>query len=310
MNKTRIVFMGTPLIASSYLQKLIDNNFNIIAVYTQPPKPKGRGMSLQNSFVHDKALEHNIPLFHPINFNNKEIINTFINLKAELVVVMAYGKILPEKILYNPKKGCINVHLSLLPRWRGAAPVEYALLNGDKQTGVSIFRLVKKLDAGPILSNSLVNIEDDMNQEDLLKKLNFIGENLLVKTLNEYLDNKIDVVEQDDERATYANKILPNSRKIDFNENIIKVFNKIRAFSPQPGAWFMFQKERIKIIKCEVLIQDSTPSVIENNELYIGCAGGVIQPRILQREGKKPMGIGEFLKGFQFTVGQKVNGEI
>ena len=299
--------MGSPKISSEYLQALTTNNFNVIGVYTQPPRPRGRGMNIQNSPVHEKAISLNLPVYHPENLKDQENIDTFIKLNPDLVVVMAYGVLLPEKILYHSKFGCINIHVSLLPRWRGAAPVEYTLLNGDKETGITIFKLIKKLDAGPILSQSTLSIDYNTDREQLLQKLNSIGKDLLIKTLPNYLNNKISLQEQNEEKATYANKISSIQTKIDFNNNVIKVSNKIKAFSPKPGAWFMFRNERIKIIQCQTSIGNCTPSVIINNEFHIGCEGGLIKPRIIQREGKIPMGIGEFLKGFKFSVGQKVN---
>ena len=307
MLSPRIIFMGSPKIASEYLQVLVKNNFNVIGVYTQPPRPKGRGRTIQNSFVHDEALKQDIPVYHPENFNNQKTLECFTKLDPDLVVVMAYGILLPNRILSYPKFGCINIHVSLLPRWRGAAPVEHALLNGDKETGVTIFKLVGKLDAGPILSQASLSINDNMNNEDLLKNLGSMGKDLLMKTLPNYFNNKITLQEQNEGEATYASKISSVQTKIDFNDHVIKVFNKVKAFSPKPGAWFMFRNERIKIIKCQTSVQKCTPSTIENNEFHIGCVGGLIEPRIIQREGKKPMGIGEFLKGFQFSVGQKVN---
>jgi len=307
MDDHRIIFMGSPKIASEYLQVLIKNNLNVISVYTQPPRPKGRGMTIQNSSVHDEALIQGIPIFHPENFKDKKNVETFTKLDPDLVIVMAYGILLPDRILSCPKFGCINIHVSLLPRWRGAAPVEHALLNGDKETGVTIFKLINKLDAGPILSQVSLSINDNINNEDLLKKLSAMGKDLLMKTLPNYFNNKLTLQAQNEGEATHANKISSVQTKIDFNDNVIKVFNKVKAFSPKPGAWFMFQNERIKIIKCQTSIQKSIPSTIANNEFHIGCVGGLIEPRIIQREGKKPMGIGEFLKGYQFSVGQKVN---
>ena len=307
MNNHRIIFMGTPKIANEYLQVLIKNNLNVVSVYTQPPRSKGRGMTIQNSPVHDESFKLGIPVYHPENFNDQKNLETFMKLDPDLVVVMAYGILLPNRILSCPRFGCINIHVSLLPRWRGAAPVEHALLNGDKKTGVTIFQLVRKLDAGPIISQASLSIDDNMDKEDLLKKLSSIGKDLLLKTLPNYFDNKIALQEQNEEEATYASKISSAQTKINFNDNVIKVFNKVKAFSPKPGAWFMFRNERIKIIKCQTSTIYCKPSVIVNNEFHIGCEGGLIKPRIIQREGKKPMGIGEFLKGFQFTVGQKVN---
>ena len=310
MNRHRIIFMGTPKIATEYLQALIKNNLNVISVYTQPPRPRGRGMTIQNSPVHDEAFKQDIPVYHPENFKDQKNVETFIKLDPDLVVVMAYGKLLPDRMLSFPKFGCINVHVSLLPRWRGAAPVEYALLNGDKKTGVTIFQLVGKLDAGPIISQASLSIDDSMNKEDLLTKLNSIGKDLLLKTLPNYFNNTISLQEQNEAEATYANKISSVQTRIDFNDNVINVFNKVKAFSPKPGAWFMFRNERIKIIKCQTSTINCTPSVIVNNEFHIGCEGGLIKPRIIQREGKKPMRIGEFLKGFQFSIGHKVNAQI
>ena len=311
MNKNqRIIFMGSPSIAREYLQTLIKKKFNIIAVYTQPPRPQGRGMVIQNSPVHQEAMQHKIPVYYPNNFKEQEIINTFINLNADLVVVMAYGKLLPLDILNTPSYGCINIHTSLLPRWRGAAPVEYALLNDDKQTGVTIFRLVGKFDAGPILSKVSISIEKDMNKDDLLEKLTLVGKNLLVETLPNYFNNKITLKEQDIKKVTYAGKISSELTRINFNDNTINIFNKVRAFSTKPGAWFMFNNERFKIIKCQTSMETGIPSTIVNSEFNIACDRGLIVPKIIQREGKKSMGIGEFIKGFEFTIGEKVNVQI
>jgi methionyl-tRNA formyltransferase len=299
--------MGTPKIASEYLQVLVQNNLNIISVYTQPPRPKGRGMSIQNSFVHDEALKQGIPVYHPDNFKDQKTLEKFIKLKPDLVVLMAYGNILPKKVIQCPKYGCINIHVSLLPLWRGAAPVEHALLNGDKTTGVTIFQLINKLDAGPIISQASTSIDETLNKEELFKKLNNMGKKLMIKTLPDYFNNKIILKKQNEEKATYASKITANMTKINFNENVTNVFNQIRAFSPKPGAWFLHQNERIKIISCSKLINNSTASTIINENFHIGCKGGSIAPIIIQREGKKPMGIKDFLRGFQFSVGQIVN---
>ena len=197
-----------------------------------------------------------------------------------------------------------------MPRWRGAAPVEHALLNGDKQTGVSIFRLVSELDAGPILSKVSISIEQDINKENLLEKLTFLGKNLLIETLPNYFNNKITPIEQNIKKVTYASKISSELTRINFNDNPLNIFNKVRAFSPKPGAWFIFNNERFKIIECKTSMENGIPSTIVNSEFNIACDGGLIAPKIIQREGKKPMGIGEFLKGFKFTIGDKVNVQI
>ena len=307
MKNHRIIFMGSPKIASEYLQILVQNNLNVIGVYTQPPSPKGRGMTIQNSPVHDEALKQDIPVYHPKNFNNNKNLEIFKNLNPDLVIVMAYGILLPNRILNYPKFGCINIHVSLLPRWRGAAPVEHALLNGDKETGVTIFKLVNKLDAGPIISQASISIDENFNKEKLFNKLNDMGKQLIINTLPDYFANNISLQEQSIEKATYASKITSNITKINFYENVTNVFNQVQAFSPKPGAWFLFQNERIKIISCKKSFNDSKPSSIINESFHIGCKNGTIVPLIIQREGKKSMGIKDFLRGFQFSVGQKIN---
>lgn len=307
MQKNRIIFMGSPLISSEYLQVLVENNFNIIGVYTQPPRPKGRGMSIQNSPVHNTALNLNIPVFYPENFSNKKVLESFYELKSDLVIVMAYGKILPEEILSSPKFGCINIHVSLLPRWRGAAPIEHTLLSGDKKTGVTIFKIVKSLDSGPIISQAAISVNMSLNKKDLFEKLNEIGKNLLIEILPNYLNNKIILKEQIEENATYASKINTNITKINFYEDAQSISNKIRAFSPKPGAWFFFKNQRFKIINCHYVYTDVQPSIIINDNFHIGCKNGIIVPLTIQREGKKPMEINEFLKGFKFTIGQQIN---
>ena len=308
MNKgPRIIFMGSPKIAVEYLQEIIKNNFNVISVYTMPPRPKGRGMKIQNSPVHNEAMQNNIPVYHPINFDDSEIINIFENSNPDLVIVMAYGMILPKRILNFPKYGCINIHLSLLPKWRGASPVEHALLNNEKKTGITIFKLIEKLDAGPIISQSSLIVQNNFNKEMLFNELNELGKNLIIKTLPKYFNNIINLQVQKENETSYANKITSNNTKIDFFKSSIEIYNLIRAFSPKPGAWFFFQNERFKIIECKTKKCETESSKIINAKLHIGCKDGIIIPTIVQREGKNPMKIDEFLRGFKFKIGQKIN---
>ena len=307
MENYRIIFMGSPKIASDYLQVLVESNFNVIGVYTQPPRPKGRGLIMQNSYVHKEAIKNDIPVYHPINFNDQKTLENFTKLNPDLVIVMAYGILLPNKIVNYPKFGCINIHVSLLPHWRGASPIEYTLLNGDKKTGVTIFQLVDKIDAGPIISQDSMLVDENWSKEELFKKLNNMGKQLLINTLPNYFENKIILKDQNEKNATYASKVTSEMTKIDFYKNVKDVFNQVRAFSPKPGAWFLFQNERIKIISCKKIINNSQPSIILNKSFHIGCNNGAIVPIIIQREGKKLMEIKDFLRGFQFSVGQRVN---
>tara|TARA_B110000438_G_scaffold271966_1_gene290300 strand:- start:3834 stop:4760 length:927 start_codon:yes stop_codon:yes gene_type:complete len=307
MLKKRIIFMGTPDIASFYLQYLIDLNYNVIAIYTQPPRKKGRGMKLQESPVHKIAKKKSINILSPINFNSLETHDDIISLNPDLIVVMGYGIILPENILQIPKFGCINIHLSLLPRWRGASPIEHAILNGDIKTGITIFKLVKEMDAGPIFIQKSIQIKDWMNKEDLLLKLNNLGISMLDLIIPKIFEKKIIPKEQSKDKITYANKIISEMRKINFYDDVELISNKIRAFSPKPSTWFVYNNEIIKIIKASYIKENSHPSYIINKNFHIGCKGGMICPEIVQREGKKPMILNDFLRGFKFTIGEKVN---
>lgn len=307
MRQERIIFMGTPEISKIYLQSLIEHKYNIISTYTQPPQKKGRGMHIQNSPVHQLSLEHGIPVYHPKNFSSLEAINKFKELNPDIVIVMGYGILLPNRILKLPPHGCINIHVSLLPRWRGASPIEHAILYGDKKTGVSIFKLEKRLDSGPIIASKEINIKENANKEYLTSELNILGTALLIKTLPDLLDNKISMRKQDESQATYAKKIPSESRKIDFNNDINTIYNQIRAFSPKPSAWFTLNNERINIISSSMKICHAEKSIILNDQFHIGCKNGIILPTIIQREGKRPVKIKDFLNGFTFEVGQKVN---
>ena len=308
MRQERIIFMGTPEISKVYLQSVIDHKYRIVATYTQPPRKQGRGMLMQKSPVHTLSLERGIPIYHTQDLASLESINELKKLKPDLVVVMGYGLLLPKSILQVPLYGCINIHVSLLPRWRGAAPIEHAILNGDEKTGVSIFLLEEKLDAGPIIATQEININKNIDKEDLTSELNILGTVLLINTLPDLLDNKISVQKQDETFATYAKKITPELRRINFNNEVNAVYNQIRAFAPKPSAWLAFNNERFNIIKCSMKICEAEASTIMNRQFHIGCKNGIIIPEIIQREGKKSMKIGEFLKGFAFDVGQKVNG--
>ena len=307
MGKKRIVFMGTPEIAVNYLQALVENNFSIVAVYTQPPRKKGRGLKLNKSPIHIFAENFGIPTYDSTNFQLSEIIEKFKNLKPDLVVVMGYGVIIPKLILKIPKYGFINIHVSLLPRWRGAAPIEHAILNGDNKTGISIFQIEEKLDTGPILDFKEVEIKKNYNKAELSSELNINGTKLLIDLLPRLFKSNVKEIKQDSSQATYAKKITPELRKINFNQDVNSVYNHIRAFAPRPSAWFILNNSRISIIACSKEICKTNASSIINDKFHIGCTDGKIIPKIIQREGKKPMEIKEFLRGFKFKINQKVN---
>ena len=310
MSSKRVIFMGTPEIASVYLKSLIDIKQNIVAVYSQPARKKGRGMHTQESPVQKIAKENSIKTFTPVEFfseiNKKEIEE----LHPDLIIVMGYGLKLPQYILQLPILGCINIHVSLLPRWRGAAPIEHAILNGDKETGVTIFKLVQEMDAGPILTKEVITIEQKMSKKELTEKLNKIGTKLLVSILPAIFNERAFFVPQDNSKVTYACKISSSMRQLDFNNEVETVYNKIRAFSPKPSTWFLFNNERIKIIKASFLKGEFEVSIILNTQFHIGCKNGKICPEILQREGKKPLQIEDFVRGFEFNVGTKIYAKV
>ncbi len=306
MINKKLIFMGTPTVASEYLKTLIMNKIKIDAVFTQPPKQKSRGMKISKTPVHLLAIENEIDVFHP-NFFDPVTINKLSKIKPDLIIVMAYGKILPKEILELPPYGCINIHVSILPRWRGAAPIEHALMNGDKETGVSIIKLNEKLDAGPIIAQKKIKIPEYSNKLQLTNLLLSSGKKLLIDTIPKIINNEITLKNQNEQLATYANKINSETRKIDFNNTSIAVINQIRAHSPKPGAWIDLNKERIKIFDAKPGFSKGKISTILNKNFEIGCNDGSIIPLLLQREGKNILTKEEFLRGFNLKVNETIN---
>ena len=307
MSNERIIFMGTSEISEMYLKSLLDSHYNIIAVYSQPPRKKGRGMKVQESSIQKLAQLHNIRVFTPKDFHSETTKKELQDLQPDLIIVMGYGLKLTKPILELPDLGCINIHVSLLPRWRGAAPIEHTLLNGDKKTGITIFKLIEKMDAGPILVKDEIAIDQYISKGELIQKLNQQGTKLLNFVLPKIFNNENTLVPQDENKVTYAHKISPVMRKLDFKQEVEAVYNTIRAFAPQPSAWFMFDNNRIKIIKASFKKGNFQPSTILNDQFHIGCNNGKICPEIIQREGKNPMRLDDFIKGYKFVVGSKID---
>ena len=306
MKEKTIIFMGTPSIAAEYLDVLIKHHIEIKGVFTQSPKKKFRGMRLSKSPVHLLAEKKKINVYHPNNFD-PEAISILKKIQPHLIIVMAYGNILPKSVLELPKFGCINIHVSILPRWRGAAPIEHTLMNGDKETGISIIKLVEKLDAGPIIAQEKLTIPKNFNKLQLTHSLTTIGSRLLVKIIPKVLNNEIEFKYQNEKYATYANKINSETRKINFNSLTQNIINNIRAHSPKPGAWFFLKNERIKIIEAKKGTSRGNASTILNKNFEIGTKDGSIEPLILQREGKKIVQKEDFLRGYILNIGDKIN---
>ena len=306
MKDKKIIFMGTPNIAAQHLNILIENNLNIVGIFTQPPRKKNRGMRIEKSDVHQIADKNNIEVFYPSTIDDT-VIQQVKSLEPDLIIVIAYGIILPSSFLNIPKYGCINIHVSLLPRWRGAAPIEHALLAGDDKTGISIISVSPKLDAGDILMQETFTLDKDINRDELTLNLTNLGKKTLMKTLPLLFDNKLIRKKQDESKVTYAHKFLSEDRKINFYNSSDEVFNHIRAHGPKPGSWFTYKGERIKIIKAKKINELGESSTILNKDFMIACKNGAILPEFIQREGKKVVSLDDFLRGFTFSIQDKLN---
>ena len=306
MKNKKIIFMGTPDIAAQHLNILTENNLNIVGIFTQPPRKKNRGMRIEKSDVHQIADKNNIEVFYPSTIDDT-VIQQVKSLEPDLIIVIAYGIILPSSFLNIPKYGCINIHVSLLPRWRGAAPIEHALLAGDDKTGISIISVSPKLDAGDILMQESFTLDKDINRDELTLNLTNLGKKTLMKTLPLLFENKLIRKKQDESKVTYANKFLSEDRKINFYNSTDDVFNHIRAHGPKPGSWFTYKGERIKIIKAKKINELGESSTILNKDFMIACKDGAISPEFIQREGKKVVSLDDFLRGFTFSIHDKLN---
>ena len=306
MNDKKIIFMGTPHIAAQHLQHLIDNSLNIVGVFTQPPRKKNRGMHIEESPVHQIAKKNNLQIFYPSSVDYS-IIEKINSLNPDIIIVVAYGIILPSELLDIPKFGCINIHVSLLPRWRGAAPIEHALLAGDIKTGISVIKISPKLDAGDVLYQESLKITEDMYSDELTSALTNLGKRTMLEVLPIIFEKNISSNKQDSNKVTYAKKFTSNDRKINFNNSTTQVYNHIRAHGPKPGSWFVYRGERIKILKATKHKDKGQQSTILNNKFMLACNDGSILPTLIQREGKKAVEVKDFIKGFTFAVNDKIN---
>ena len=304
----KIVFMGTPSFSVPVLKAINNSNHKIIEVYSQPPNRKNRGLKVQNSAVHDYAEKLNIPVRCPVKLDDESEINHLKELKPDLVVVVAYGKILPEKLLNIENLIFLNVHASLLPRWRGAAPIQRAIMTGDKETGISIMKIVPKLDAGPVLIQSKLSINKEINYEEMSEKMSDLGAKLIIDALELIKNKKANFTPQDESKVIYAKKIEKIESKINWHESADEILAKIRAFYPNPGTWFNLNGARIKITKAiEAERTDKAGVIIDANKMIIACKKNAVQILELKKEGKKLMKVNEFLKGNKIIIGQNLS---
>ena len=292
-----IVFMGTPEFSVPTLKALIKNKFNIISVYTQPPAKSHRVQKINFSPVQQFSEKNNLPVRSPENLNNDEEYNFIKNLSADLVVVVAYGKLIPTSILKTTKLGFVNIHASLLPRWRGAAPIQRAIMNGDKKIGVSIMKIEEKLDSGPVLASKEILLDENAIYGEMQKKLSLIGSDLLIESLKNIENGKAKFIDQDHSIATYAKKVIKQETKINWKQESSRVLRHIHGLSQNPGAWFEYKSERFKILRAKLSLKNGNPGCVLDENLTIGCESNSIQILELQRQGKKKQSSKEFLLG-------------
>ncbi|MDP4574621.1 methionyl-tRNA formyltransferase [Qipengyuania sp. G39] len=297
----RIIFMGSPDFAVPTLQALVDAAHEVVCVYTQPPRPGGRrGKELTRTPVHRRADDLGIEVRHPKSLKSAEEQEAFAALESDMAVVAAYGLILPQAILDAPKHGCLNVHASILPRWRGAAPIHRAVMAGDPVTGVTIMQMEAGLDTGPMLTMARTPIEDKTTGE-LTEELAEIGAQLMVGTLIDI--EMLHPLEQDDAEATYAAKIDKAEARIDWARPAEDVVRHVHGLSPFPGAWFELDGQRVKLLRAEIAEGEGAPGEVIDDRLAIACGEGAIRPVELQRAGKPKMDLDTFLRGNAVSKG-------
>ena len=296
----RIVFLGTPAFAVPTLAALHEAGHAILAAYTQPPRPAGRGKQLQVSPVQAAAEALGIEVRHPETLRDMEAHADFLSLEPDIAVVAAYGLMLPQPILQGPPHGALNVHASLLPRWRGAAPIQRAILAGDSMTGVTIMRMERGLDTGPMLATARVPIEDKTSGE-LHAELAEIGARLMVDTLAQL--NQLKPEPQPELGATYAAKIDKAEARVDWSKPAELIEREVRAFAPFPGAWFVIDGERIKLLRAHVIGVNGADGTVLDDALTVACGQAALRPVTVQRAGKPEMSAEEFLRGKAVPVG-------
>lgn len=299
----RIIFMGTPEFAVPALVALVEAGHEVVAAYTQPPRPAGRGKRLQHSPVHQEAETRGIEVRHPLSLKSAEEQAAFATLDADIAIVAAYGLILPQAVLDAPRHGCLNIHASLLPRWRGAAPIQRAILAGDEETGICIMRMEAGLDTGPVLATMRTPV-DGKTAGALTEELSQVGGRLMVEVLADL--TACPEVPQPEDGVTYAKKIDKTESRLDFSQSAEVVDRQVRAFAPAPGAFFELDGERYRVLGAEVSDGSGTPGVTTDDKLTIGCNSGTIRPTTIQRAGKPAMETEALLRGRTILAGTRL----
>ncbi|MBE7635427.1 methionyl-tRNA formyltransferase [Sneathiella sp. P13V-1] len=304
MSGLRLAFMGTPDFSCTVLQALLNSEHEIVCVYSQPPRRAGRGKSLRPTPVHKLAEENGIEVRTPLSLKDEQEQAYFTNLNLDAAIVVAYGLLLPKAILDAPKYGCLNIHASLLPRWRGAAPIQRAIMAGDRETGVGIMQMAEGLDTGDVLSEARTPIHADTTAGSLHDDLAELGANLLLETLPVIGTADADPQVQPDEGVTYAKKIDKAEAKIDWRKSAEELSCHIRGLSPFPGAYFEKDGTRVKLLNVEVVEGSGAPGSLVDDQLTVACGEGALKLTLLQRAGKSPMDTKTFLNGYPLKAGE------
>ncbi len=300
--------MGTPIFAVPILKSLYQNGYQVSVVYTQPPQKSQRGQKINKSLIQSLSETLNIKFRTPLSLkNNREEYEYLKKLDADLGIVVAYGQIIPNEILNLTKKGFINIHASLLPKWRGAAPIQRSIINLDKQTGITIMKINNKLDSGPICNSYKMDISNDENAEIISNKLSLLAAEKILDNIDDILDDKIEFKEQNHADATYANKIKKSEGKINWNNKAENIIGKINGLYPSPGAWFIYKGERYKILKAEISERTGKAVIVLDEYSEVACNNKSIKILEIQRQGKRPQKINEFMLGSQIKVGSNLN---
>jgi methionyl-tRNA formyltransferase len=305
-SKLRLAYMGTPNFSIPALAALIESKYDICSVYTQPPRPAGRGQKIQKTPIHNFAEQKGIPVRTPNSLKTKEEQIRFSNLDLDVVVVAAYGLILPIEILEMPRLGCINIHASLLPRWRGAAPIQRAIMAGDDETGVCIMLMNAGLDTGPVLSSEKIRITDHTTVTSLHDDLASIGAALIGPTIDAYAEGSISPITQTNEDAVYAEKLSKKDQHLNWSKSAPELVRVIRALAPSPGAWSLINKHKVKIYSAEVVDTTDTShqaGKVLSDDLIIACGRGTLKIKEVKKPGKNIMPTLDYLRGNPVKIG-------
>ncbi len=304
----KIIFMGTPLFAVPILKSLYQNGYPISVVYTQPPQKSHRGQKINKSPIQGISETLNLDFRCPQNLkNNTEEFEFLKNIDADLSIVVAYGQIIPKNFLSLTKKGFINIHASILPKWRGAAPIQRSIMNLDEETGISIMRINEQLDSGPISNIYKIKLDQKLNAMEVSEKLSLLAADKILENVDDIFDGKSNFIDQDHSKATYAKKIDKSEGLIDWSEDAFKIIGKINGLMPVPGAFFSFNGERYKVLKAEIASGIGKVGEVISNQLEIACKNNQsIKILEIQRQGKKPQKIGEFMLGSQIRKGSRL----